>query len=344
MRADLPAGAAAAVAAAADDPGAGRVRVLTASSTDPFAGDGPNVIANMRRTPKKIAAMYVYDETGTRLFERQCGTPEYYLRRVEARLLREHALEILERCGYPALVELGTGTAEKSQILIGEYAKAGLRCDFYPIDVDTQTLIGAARRLVARFACLHVHCLGTNYETGLGALTPCTGSRLFLFLGSSLGNMEYGEMEALLGELFRCGSPGDFLLLGADLDKDPAVIHAAYNDSAGYGPRSTLNMLSHLNHRYAGDFVLENFRYRSSYRPHLRKNEVSIESRVRQSVTLAALDFTLFLEEGESIDAEVMWKFDPDELLALLKRAGFPCVEQWIEPVHRYGLFLLRRQ
>ncbi len=334
MRATLPA------AAGPDDE---RVRFLVASSLDPLANDGPNVVAKLRRTPKKIEAVYVYDTTGTALFERQCGTPEYYLRRVEAGLLRAHAAEILGRCGFPALVELGTGTAQKSRLLLAEYAARGLRCDFHPIDVDTQTLVDTAHRLIADHAGLYVHCLGTTYENGLRVLPASASPRLFLFLGSSLGNMEISEMEALLGELFRGGASGDFLLLGADLDKDPAVIDAAYNDSAGYGPRSTLNMLSHLNHRYAGDFVMENFRYRSAYRPGLRKNEVSIESQVRQSVTLARLDFTLCLEAGERIDAEVMWKFDPDELLALLQRAGFLRVEAWIEPVYRYGLFLLRR-
>jgi uncharacterized SAM-dependent methyltransferase len=133
-------------------------------------------------------------------------------------------------------------------------------------------------------------------------------------------------------------------MLGADLDKDPAVIDRAYNDSAGYGPGSTLNMLDHLNRRYSGNFVKANFRYWSKYDARMKRNEVRIESLVEQSVTLAALGFTISLDASELIDAEVMWKFDPDELAAMLNRAGFSMMRRWIEPDYRYGLFLLRHE
>ncbi|MGH8336241.1 MAG: L-histidine N(alpha)-methyltransferase, partial [Gammaproteobacteria bacterium] len=169
-------------------------------------------------------------------------------------------------------------------------------------------------------------------------------ARLFVFLGSSIGNMEWPEIHGLLAQLFDSGRPGDHLLLGADLDKDSAIIDRAYNDSAGYGPRSTLNMLDHLNHRYGGDFVVSNFRYRSRYDSLKRKNEVHLESLVDQSVTLASLNFTVSFGAAERIEAEIMWKFDPDELAAVLAGAGFSTVRTWIDPVYRYGLFLLRHE
>jgi uncharacterized SAM-dependent methyltransferase len=156
--------------------------------------------------------------------------------------------------------------------------------------------------------------------------------------------MEWQEIHGLLSQLFDSGAQGDYLLLGADLDKDPAIIDRAYNDSAGYGARSTLNVLDHLNRRYGGNFVAERFRYRSRYDSRMRKNEVRIESLVDQTVTLAALGFTLSLGAGELIDAEVMWKFDPEELAAILDNAGFSMLRRWIEPTYRYGLFLFRHQ
>ena len=165
-----------------------------------------------------------------------------------------------------------------------------------------------------------------------------------MFLGSSLGNMEWQEIDDLLSELFDSGTQGDYLLLGADLDKDPAIIDRAYNDSAGYGPRSTLNMLDHLNRRYGGNFVTDNFRYRSKYDPRMKRNEGRIESLVDQTVRLAALGVTVSFGASELIDAEVMWKFDPEELGAVLDRAGFSMVRRWIEPTYRYGLFLLRHK
>jgi L-histidine Nalpha-methyltransferase len=108
-----------------------------------------------------------------------------------------------------------------------------------------------------------------------------------------------------------------------------------------YGPRSTLNILDHLNRRYSGNFVVDNFGYRSQYNPRMKRNEVRIESLVDQTVTLASLGFTASFGAGELIEAEIMWKFDPDELGAMLDGAGFSMVRLWIEPVFHYGLFLL---
>jgi L-histidine N-alpha-methyltransferase len=321
-----------------------RIRHLVRSTDDPLAGDAPNVVANFTRSPKRISSVYVYDKEGTELFERQCGTPEYYLRRVESQLLNWYAGDIVKLCGFPPIVELGAGTAEKTRILFAEYENRELRCDYFPIDVDTQTLSESAQTLVSDFSGLHIHCLGATYHEGLRAVPPGPRARLFLFLGSSLGNMERQEIDDLLSQLFAQGKHGDYLLLGADLDKDPAIIDRAYNDSAGYGARSTLNMLQHLNRRYDANFVADNFRYRSHYDPGMKRNEVRIESLVDQTVTLAALGFTVSFREAELIDAEVMWKFDPDELGLVLDRAGFSMMRQWIEPTYRYGLFLLRHK
>jgi L-histidine N-alpha-methyltransferase len=323
--------------------GAGvRTRFLIKPNEDPLAGDGPNVIANLSKSPKRISAVYVYDRMGSQLFEMQCNTPEYYLRRAEVRLLETHAKEIIDLCDFPSIVELGAGTAQKTRLLLSQYANR--HCDYYPIDVDAETLVETARALASVFPRLFVHCLGATYREGLCALPPSSAPRLFLFLGSSLGNMELHDMEELLSQLFLRSRRGDYLLIGADLHKESDIIDSAYNDCAGYGPRSTLNMLSHLNHRYGGDFVLERFRYRSQYDSRLKRNDVRIESLAEQCVTLSRLGFRVSFGRSELIDAEVMWKFDPDELTALLDRAGFYAIGRWIEATYRYGLFLLRRK
>jgi dimethylhistidine N-methyltransferase len=321
-----------------------RVQYLVSSTEDPFAQDAPNVVSNLTRSPKKISSIYVYDRRGTELFERQCATQEYYLRRVESQLLRSYAGDIVELCEFPPIVELGAGTAEKTRRILAEYARRGARCDYFPIDIDTHTLAESASVLVSSFPLLFVHCLGTTYRQGLRALPRCVSARLFMFLGSSIGNMERQEIDDLLSELYANGSQGDYLLLGADLDKDPAIIDKAYNDSAGYGARSTLNMLDHLNHRYGGNFVTANFRYRSQYDAQVRRNEVRIESVVDQTVTLADLGISVLFRASELIDAEVMWKFTSDELGAMLDHTGFSMLRQWIEPTYRYGLFLLRHK
>jgi len=321
-----------------------RIRFLVRSTEDPLEQDGPNVIHDLGKSPKRISSVYLYDKTGTELFEQQCLTPEYYLRRVEAQLLRSHAAQIVEICGCIPMVELGAGTAEKTQALFAHYETRGRRCDYFPIDVDTETLSEAMYRLAPAFPGLFIQCLGTTFEKGLRALPPCPRARLFLFLGSSLGNMRLPEIDEFLAQLFDSAVPGDYLLLGADLEKDPALINRAYNDRSGWGPRSTLNMLAHLNRRYDGDFELRNFRYRSQYNSRVKRNEVSIESLADQNVTLRSLGFTVALAAAELIDAEIMWKFDPDALGALLDRAGFSMLHRWLDPIYRYGLFLLRRK
>jgi L-histidine Nalpha-methyltransferase len=321
-----------------------RTRFVIRSTEDPLAGDGPNVITNLSKSPKKISPVYVYDRLGSQLFEMQCATPEYYLRRAEVGLLQAHAQEIIELCNFPLVVELGAGTAQKTHLLLSQYANKGVRCDYYPIDIDAETLVETARALTSVFPRLFVHCLGACYREGLNALPAAAAPRLFLFLGSSLGNMEWPEMEELLSQLFSCTRPGDYLLIGADLHKESDIINAAYNDHAGFGPRSTLNMLSHLNRRYGGDFVLQRFRYRSRYNASLKRNEVRIESLVEQRVTLVRLGFRVSFDRSELIDAELMWKFEPDDLAALLDRAGFCIVSRWVEAVYRYGLFLMRRK
>jgi L-histidine N-alpha-methyltransferase len=291
-----------------------------------------------------VSPLYVYDKRGTELFELQCRTPEYYLRRVEAALLREHAAEIVDHCGFVPIVELGAGTADKTRILLGEYEAEDVPCDYYPIDVDTETLSEAADRLVAAFPHLVVHCLGTTYQDGLRALPPLSGPRLYLFLGSSIGNMEWQEIVEFLAELYSNMPQGSFFLVGADLDKDPATINQAYNDAAGHGPRSTLNILAHLNWRYGSDFALECFRYQSHYNATLKRNEVQIESVIDQIVTLSTLDFQVAFAAGERIDAEIMWKFDPDAFMWLLQGAGFSLARRWIQEVYQYGLFLFVRR
>jgi dimethylhistidine N-methyltransferase len=288
--------------------------------------------------------VYVYDRRGSELFECQCQTSEYYLRRAEAVLLKAYAGDILALCGMLPIVELGAGSAEKTRIVLAEYTKRGARCDYFPIDVDVDTLTATAYRLAEESPQLFVHCLGGTYEECLAALPRNGQARLFLFLGSSLGNMEWPEMDALLGRIYRHGVPGDYLLVGADLDKDPAVINRAYNDAAGFGARSTLNMLAHLNWRYGGNFAMDQFAYRSAYNAVARRNDVRIESLIAQTVTLRALGSSITFDRSELIDAEVMWKFDPMELRQLFQKAGFSLVQQWIEPVYRYGIFLLRRQ
>ena len=321
-----------------------RVRFLVKSTEDPLAGDGANVVSNLLRSPKSISGAYVFDARGMAFYEHQCETPEYYLRRVEAALLRQHAAGIVEQCGFPSLVELGAGTARKTRMLLSHYDRYGVRCDYVSIDIDVDTLAATAHDLVSEYSQLFVHCVGATYDEALQVIPDFGTRRLFLFLGSSLGNLQRHDIDALLLQLYDHMKPGDFLLLGVDLHKDAEIINQAYNDAAGFGSRSSLNVLPHLNRRYGGNFLEQNFLYRSTYDSMARRNDVRLESLLDQRVELALLNFTVQLRRSELIDVEVMWKFDPRELGLRLSGAGFMPTQEWIDPVYRYGLFLVQRR
>ena len=277
------------------------------------------------------------------MFERQCEQPEYYLTRVEYRLLQAHAAELLDKTDFVRLVELGAGNAHKTQNLFEAFHARGKPCTYYPIDVDSTVMMRAMPSLTRRFPHLNVHAIVGTYHLGLDALPLGGIPKLFLFLGSSIGNMEKLEYVSLLTRIRSRMDPADFLLIAADLEKEPRIIQVAYNDSAGYGRRSTLNMLSHLNWRYMGDFSLRRFRYVSTYNQELQRNEVCIVSLKDQIVTLKALGLTISLKAGEPINAEIMWKFNPQALVKEIAGVGFQFLKSWTDTELPYGLFLFRR-
>jgi L-histidine Nalpha-methyltransferase len=318
-----------------------RLDWLCPNDVDPLANDGPNVARGLLGMPKKISAVYVYDEAGNQLFEKQCEQPEYYLTRVEARMIEARAAEILSLTGFAHLVELGAGNAQKTQAFFQAFAAGNKQCVYYPIDVDREVMARALPALIERFPGLTVHAVVGTYELGLEALPPGV-PRLFLFLGSTIGGMEKAEYGALLRRIRASMGPADFLLVAADLEKDADIIQRAYNDAAGYGPRSTLNILSHLNWRYLGDFDPGKFAYHSQYKPERQRNEIHIVSRVTQWITLKKLDLRVPFAAGEPIHAEIMWKFNPEALVQEVGALGYEYARRWTDAEFSYGLFLFR--
>jgi dimethylhistidine N-methyltransferase len=309
------------------------------------AEDGADVVAGLTSTPKSLPCKYFYDAAGSALFERICETPEYYPTRTERSILTRHAGDIAALTGPCEIVELGSGSASKTRLLLDAYAEATDEVHFVPIDVSESILRVSSRDLVTRYAALSIRGFSGTYEQALAALHPAPApARMFVFLGSTIGNFSDSERIAFVARIRDAMARGDYFLLGIDRRKDPAIIEAAYNDSQGLTARFNLNMLTHLNRRFHGDIAVDNFAHRAVYEPRRHQIEMWLESRVAQIARLADLNLSVDLARGESIRTEISKKFDPKELAREFAALGLCQVALWSDDRQWFSLVLFRLQ
>jgi len=307
--------------------------------------DGQDVIAGLTAAQKTLSPKYLYDDRGSELFEQICTLPEYYPTRAEISILSQYAPEIVQITGPCELIELGSGSATKARILLDAYQNLGGSLRYLPIDVSGGALEGSARELLQTYEQLHVHGLVSTYGLALANLPPSLlPFRLIAFLGSSIGNMPPEECQLLLRQITQALEPGEYLLLGADLQKDRAVLEAAYNDRQGVTAAFNKNSLSHLNWRFQADFILDQFQHLSFYNPDRHQIEIYLKSLVDQTVTLKALDLTVKFQAGELILSEVSRKFDLVELQQDLQSLGLKPIQAWTDGDRFYSLLLCQLQ
>lgn len=305
--------------------------------------DGRDVIAGLGAAAKYLPSRYFYDDAGSALFARITGEPEYYLTRMERSLLARHAEAIALRTGAAELIELGSGDARKTRTLIEAYGRRGLRLRYLPVDVSAGILKDAARALLQAYPTIDVWALAGTYEQALAELPPAEiGTRMVLFLGSTIGNLNPAELADFLDRVRATLRAGQYFLVGVDLRKPAAVLEAAYNDSAGVTAAFNLNILRHLNRRFAGDFDLSAFAHRAFYNREMSRIEMHLVSRVARRVRLRALDFSCAFAEGETIHTEISRKFHLPELLRTFAEHGFVDEDSWTDPDRWYALILLR--
>jgi L-histidine Nalpha-methyltransferase len=289
--------------------------------------------------PKWLPPKYFYDEHGARLFEAICDTPEYYPTRVEQALLERIAGDVIARCRPTDVVELGSGSARKTRILleaVGRLLGAGR---YVPFDVSEKMLRESSRALLERFEWLRVHAVVGDFDHDLGRL-PAGERRLFLFLGGTIGNFHHGEDAEFLSRIARVLGPGDHLLLGTDLVKDHAVLNAAYNDEAGITAEFNKNVLAVINRELGGRFDLEDFEHVACYEPSAARIEMHLRARRELVVRIQALDLAVHFEAGETILTEISRKFTPESVSRLLEAAGLDLRGWFVPEDGAFGLSL----
>lgn len=306
--------------------------------------DTTDLVRGLKQSPKAIPSRYFYDDRGSQLFEQICTLPEYYLTRTETAILERYAGDIARATGACELLELGSGSSTKTRLLIDAYSQLGATMSYVPIDVSAAILEDSARQLLADYPTLHICGLVGTYEQALAALPPSAlPTRTFLFIGSSLGNFPPDQSDRFFTNVVAAMEAGDYFLLGIDLQKEVAVMEAAYNDRQGVTAEFNFNLLEHLNRRYQGDFQRDRFEHWSFYSPERAQIETYLRAKEAQTVRLDALDLTVEFEAGETIHTEVSRKFDLAEMKVYLAEQGLPCVRVWSDDRQWFALLLCQR-
>ncbi|HEX2123845.1 MAG TPA: L-histidine N(alpha)-methyltransferase [Thermoanaerobaculia bacterium] len=313
-------------------PGARFGLVRVPSSADDFATD---VRTGLTAPRKWLPPRWFYDALGSSLFDAICFLPEYYVTRAETEVLLTHTAEIANAFGSGVrLVELGSGMARKTRILLDALTARGRDLEYAPVDVDEAMLERSARELLSEYRHLRVTAVCSDFSrpsVPLGALPRRHGRTVVLFLGSTIGNLEPQPAIAMLRDLRRSLAPGDALFLGADLRKERAILEPAYDDALGVTASFNLNLLQRINRELGGGFALDAFAHRAFYDADLGRIEMHLASRRDQVVRIDALDLDVAFAEGETIHTESSHKYDEPTLRELAHASGFAVERMWTD-------------
>ncbi|HVI08836.1 MAG TPA: L-histidine N(alpha)-methyltransferase [Candidatus Binatia bacterium] len=307
------------------------VHAITPNTTYEFAAD---VRAGLTKPgQKELLSKYLYDDVGSALFEVISHLPEYGLTRADERLLRRHAGDIVDRLATPVSVaELGSGSGRKTRHILEALGRRQ-RTIYYPIEISHSALVMCEREL-SDIESISIVGFEREYLDGLlaAAARRQQGHHLLvLFLGSTIGNFDRPAGMKFLSEVRRILEPGDFLLLGTDLEKSTSQLLAAYDDELGVTSAFNLNLLARINRELEGNFDLSQFEHAAMINREVRSVEMHLRSKVRQQVRIDAADLTVEFAEGETIWTESSHKYTRQEVDLMAHSTGFRCEAQWID-------------
>ena len=297
-----------------------------------------DVRAGLTATPKALPPKWFYDDRGSELFDEITRLPEYYPTRAERAILDAHADEIAARSGADTLIELGSGTSEKTRVLLDALQRAGTLARFVPFDVSEATLRNAARAVADEYG-VTVHAVVGDFERHLDRL-PAGGTRLVAFLGSTIGNLEPETRAEFLAQIADGLRDGDSFLLGTDLVKDPSRLVAAYDDAAGVTAEFNRNVLRVVNRELHADFDPEAFAHEARWDPEEQWIEMWLRTDTSQRVRVRDLDLTVDYAPGEPMRTEISAKFTQIRVEQELKAAGLVLDAWWTDPAGDFALSL----
>jgi L-histidine Nalpha-methyltransferase len=303
--------------------------------------EGEDVIQGLTQIQKSLPPKYFYDDYGSELFEQICELPEYYPTRTEAWILRQYADEIAQITSACELVELGSGSSTKTLFLLDAYQKLVSYCRYIPIDVSQGIVQSSVLKLKQKYPTFFIEGLIGTYEQALAKLeSTLASSRMIFFLGSSLGNFNPRECDKFLRQVAKTLQPGDYFLLGIDLQKPKEILEPAYNDSQGVTAAFNLNMLSHLNWRFQGNFDLNLFTHQAIYNQTNAQIEMYLHCQKSHKVSLQGLELEVLFADGESILTEISRKFDLVNMQKQLETHGLKTLKTWTDTKEWFGLIL----
>ncbi len=307
----------------------------------PLSGMAADVRAGLTKPFKELSPRYFYDERGSELFERITELPEYYPTRAERAILESCSAEICAAAGAPAtLIELGSGSATKTRVLLDALADEGCLRAYAPVDISEQITRDTADAIASAYG-ITVHGLVCDFERDLERI-PLEGPRTIALLGGTIGNFEPQQRASFLARIANLLGPGDHFLLGTDLVKDRATLEAAYNDSAGVTAEFNKNVLTVLNNSLGADFDPETFEHVAFWDPENLWIDIRLRSLARQVINFRELDLAVAFDRGEEMRTEISTKYARAGLDGIYREAGLELVDWWTDPDELFALSLAR--
>jgi L-histidine Nalpha-methyltransferase len=301
-----------------------------------------DVLDGLTRPFKELPPKHFYDARGAELFDQICELPEYYPTRAERAILEHNSAEIATLTQAAELVELGSGTASKTRVLLSALHDAGTLRRYVPVDVTESMVRECAAELTVEYPGLQVHGVIGDFERHLGEIPPAVGPRIVAFLGGTIGNFPPGSRRRILREISRLLGPQDHLLIGTDLVKDPRVLQAAYDDTQGVTAEFNRNVLRVLNRELDADFEPDDFDHVALFDAEHEWIEMRLRAKHEHTTIVRDLDLPVHFDAGEEIRTEISAKFTSERIEGDLATAGLEPVRSFTDPDELFALTLSR--
>jgi L-histidine N-alpha-methyltransferase len=301
------------------------------------------VAGSLQERPKRIPCRFLYDATGSALFEEICGLPEYYLTRTEASILERYSGHVCSLTGPVTLIELGSGTSVKTDYLLSAYALDAESVRYVPVDISESAIHMAARAIRAKHPTVEISGIIGTYEEAFSLFGEHSPA-IVIFLGSTIGNLGSFESELFWGQVRRSLNSGDYFLLGVDLVKDTSVIEAAYNDSKGVTAAFMKNIFVRMNRELGAGLDLEEIEHVAEYNCETCQVEIRARFRTAQELRIEPLDVAFDMEAGESVLLEVSRKYVLHDVVEYLSQFGLDTIETFTDDKSWFADLLLQKR